>query len=285
LSRNKDRMGMAPTRPETSGPPPQIANGIEGFSFVVPTEFVDLPSRGKFYSESHPLHGQDSVEIKQMTAKEEDILVNRSYLRNGSAIERVLQSVIVDKRINASTLLVGDRNAILIAMRITGYGNDYETKVSCPSCGTSQKYEFDLFETNLEHGEAAEELGVTDNGDGTFDCLLPKSGVTATFKLLTGADEKQLLQKIGGGKKMKAASSIITSQLGSMITAVNGDSSKKAIEYVICNMPSMDSRHLRLMYRLTAPNVDLTQDFACDNCDHEQEVEVPLGADFFWPDR
>ena len=193
MSRNKDRLGTGQASPEQNGPPPQVTTGIEGFSFVVPTEFVELPSQGRFYPEGHSLHGKDTIEIKQMTAKEEDILVNRSYIRNGSVIEKVLQSVIIDKSINTSGLLVGDRNAIIVAMRITGYGNDYETKVSCPECGTKQKYSFDLLNANVDYGLRAEGFGVVDNEDGTFDCVLPKTQINVTFKILSGADEKQLL--------------------------------------------------------------------------------------------
>ena len=124
MSRNQDRLGGV-QQPDTS-PPPQQGGG--GFSFVIPTEFVDLPSLGRFYAQNHPLHGKDSIEIKQMTAKEEDILTSRTLLKKGVALERLLQSIIVDKTIDPKTLLIGDRNAIIVAARVSGYGNDYSTK-------------------------------------------------------------------------------------------------------------------------------------------------------------
>jgi hypothetical protein len=70
---------------------------------------VDLPSQGRFYAQGHPLHGQDSIEIKQMTAKEEDILTSRTLLKKGVALDKLIESLIVNKAINPSTLLIGDR--------------------------------------------------------------------------------------------------------------------------------------------------------------------------------
>ena len=70
-----------------------------------------------------------------------------------------------------------------------------------------------------------------------------------------------------------------------MIVSVGDDESSEVIKYLVSNMPSMDSRHLRLAYKLASPNIDLTQNFGCIECGHEQEMEVPLTADFFWPDR
>ena len=123
---------------DTTPPPQAMQNeGGGGFSFVVPTEFVELPSQGKFYPQTHPLYGQDSIEIRQMTAKEEDILTSKTLIKKGVALDRVVDNLIVDKRIKQDSLLVGDKNAIIIAMRVSGYGNEYNTRVVCPSCAVS----------------------------------------------------------------------------------------------------------------------------------------------------
>tara|TARA_R110000824_G_scaffold80365_5_gene202179 strand:+ start:29670 stop:30500 length:831 start_codon:yes stop_codon:yes gene_type:complete len=268
----------------TPAPAPLTQNAGEPFSFVVPTEFVDLPSRGKYYPESHPLHGQRTIEIKHMTAKEEDILTSRSLLKNGTALDRVIQNIIVDKRVNADSMLVGDRNAVVIAARISGYGPIYETKVGCPACSETQEYSFELHDAEVYEGDGLDTMKITDNENGTFDVELPRTMVTATFRLLTGHDEKRLIAKFQK-KTKKGVENNVTQQLSNMIVAVNGDNTPQATQYLIDNMPSMDSRHLRLAYRLAAPNVDLTQNFECSECGHEQDMEVPLSADFFWPDR
>lgn len=283
MSRNRDRMGL-PT-PENAAPPQQALQENPGFSFVVPTEFVDLPSGGRFYTENHPLHNQATIEIKQMTAKEEDMLTSRTLLKNGVAIDRLLQSLIMDNRINADSLLVGDRNAILVAARISGYGNDYTTTVSCPACGTNQTNTFDLLEVGLQTSEDAEALGVIDNNDGTFTTTLPKTGLSVDFKLLNGSDEKRLMSQAEAARKRKKHETNVTNQIQNMVVAVNGDESPQALNFLIENIPSLDARHLRTCYKLTAPNIDMTQLFSCDNCGHEQDMEVPLTADFFWPDR
>jgi len=274
LSRNQDRLGGA-QQPDTS-PPPQQGGG--GFSFVVPTEFVDLPSQGRFYAQGHPLHGQDSIEIKQMTAKEEDILTSRTLLKKGVAIDRLLQSLIVDESINPNSLLIGDRNAIIIASRVSGYGNEYATNIVCPACDTKQKYSFDLNAAQIQGGAFKENLGVTDNGDGTFTCILPKSEVTVVARLLTGNEEKKVIN-------IEKSNNVISTQLQNIIVSVNGDTTRQAINYVATNIPSFDSRHLRMVLKMATPNVDLTQEFSCEECGHTQEMEVPLTADFFWPDR
>ena len=121
MARNRERVGAQKIN---NDPPPQALGNNEAapFSFVVPTEFVELPSEGRYYPEGHPLHNQETIEIKHMTAREEDLLTSRALLKKGVALERLLDSVIINKNIRAADLLVGDRNAILIAARISGYG-------------------------------------------------------------------------------------------------------------------------------------------------------------------
>ena len=282
MSRNKDRTGLGDSTPEVSAPPPQVLQQENsGFSFVVPTEFVELPSQGRYYPEGHPLHEETTIEIRHMTAKEEDILTSRTLLRQGVALERVINNLIVDKTIDPTTLLVGDRNAILIAARISGYGNVYETMITCPQCVTQNHHAFDLNESTPHLGDNTDAV---DNEDGTYDILLPRLGVTVTIKLLTGHDEKQLFQWEKKTKK-QGSNAVVTTQLKMFIVGVEGDTSAKNINYLIENMPSVDSRHLRMVYKLIAPNIDLTQTFICNECDYSGDMEVPLTADFFWPDR
>ena len=289
MSRNKNRTGMGEIpKPESSGPPPQVMTQGQNenpFSFIVPTEFVELPSRGLFYPPNHPLHNQETIEVKQMTAKEEDLLTSRALLKKGLALDRVISSIIVNKNINPNTLLVGDRNAILIAARVSGYGNSYETNVTCPNCSTVNKHMFDLNDLEIYHGDAVDSSEVTQNEDGTFTTILPRIKVEATFRLLSGNDEKNLLKQLDNARKKRQEENSVTRQLRQIVVAVNGDTQQQNINYVIDNMPSSDARHLRLMYKLTAPDIDMTQDFTCSNCGHEQDMEVPLTADFFWPDR
>ena len=284
MSRNKNRVGSQ--HPNTDAPPQKHHDDGGGFSFVVPTEFVELPSQGKFYPEGHPLRGEDSIEVRQMTAKEEDILTSRTLLKKGVALDRVLSNVIVDKRITTDNLLVGDRNAIIIAARVSGYGNVYDTSVACPSCHAVQKYKFDLNHAHVYHGQFEEGLEITNNQDGTFTTQLPKTKLNVTFCLLTGKSEKSFLAGVEADRKDRNQHErAVTRHLRSTLVSVNGNSTPEAINYTIENIPSMDARHVRLAYKQAAPDIDLTQHFACESCDHEEQMEVPLTADFFWPDR
>ena len=279
MSRNRDRMGVDSTPQQAEAPINQMVNNEQPFSFVVPSEFVQLPSKGRFYPPGHPLHNQEMIEVKQMTAKEEDILTSRSLLKQGVAIDRVLQSIVIDPRIDVSSLLVGDRNAIVVSCRVSGYGNEYTTSITCPSCEAINDYTFDLNEATITNGVLE---GVTQNGDGTFNTVLPKSNLSVDFRLLTGRDEKFLTQGQTTKNKNKA-DRLITSQLRGILVSVNDNDTAEALNYVANNLPSMDSKYLREVYKNVQPNVDLPQHYQCEECGFQKDMEVPLTADFFWP--
>ena len=150
---NQDRVAVPQQVPPESTQTNQIqipnVEKPQPMQFSVPTEFVDLPSKGKYYPQGHPLRGRESVEVKFMTAKEEDILASTALIRRGVVFERLLQSVMLD-RIDPNDLLIGDKNALLIATRISGYGPEYETEVQCPSCSNKSEFTFDLSEAQVK---------------------------------------------------------------------------------------------------------------------------------------
>ena len=282
MSRNDiNRVGGAH---EQADPP--VANNegtFDPLSFVAPTEFVELPSKGICYPEGHPLHGEETIEIKFMTAKEEDILSSRALLKRGIAIERFLQSIIVNKKIKAKDLLVGDRNAILIASRASGYGNIYETKVSCPACSEKCDLAFDLLDKKTKETEINENFSSL--GNGTFSTKMPFSKFTTVFRLLNGEDETYLAKASTMKKKNYSMDSVLTEQYNRMIVSIEGHSDRSIVSRYVNAMPTLDSTHLRKCYKVATPDVNITQNFECSSCSHEQELEVPFGADFFWPDR
>jgi hypothetical protein len=258
----------------------------QGLSFVAPTEFVELPSRGELYPKDHPLHKQAVVEIKYMTAREEDILTSEALLKQGLALERLLASVIVDKRIDPESLLSGDRNAILIAARESGYGSLYETKITCPSCANVATHPFDLKEKVMKPGCLSEETLEREKvslEDGILSAMLPKSGVRVGFRLLTGKDENDLSNQ-AKQKKSKGLHSSITDQLYKIIVSLNGDEDRFKIQQFILSMPVADSKRLRNLHREMTPNVDMTQLYGCSNCGHTMNMEVPFNTEFFWPE-
>jgi len=254
------------------------------FSWAIPTDIVELPSRGKFYPEGHPLCGKENVEMKYMTAKEEDILTSPALLKEGIAVDRVLQNLIIDPTVKVRDMLLGDKNALVVAARITGYGEEYETNVTCPSCNTTESFMFDLGEGALNDYETAlEENKVQQTENATFVVQLPFSKVNIEFRLLTGKDELQMYKQAQRHAKKKGESSTLTTQLTQYIVAVNGDSSALAVSMFVNSMPARDSKFLRTLYTKVTPDLDLSQIYECSSCGYSADMEVPLTADFFWP--
>lgn len=279
---NQDAPVQNQQQPASSQPDPQVAP----MSFSAPTEFVELPSKGAFYFEGHPLHGIDSIEIKYMTAKEEDILTSKTLLKKNLTIDRLLRSILVNKQINPDDLLTGDKNALIISARITGYGSEYATGISCPACGTQNTYGIDLekaLEDAVHSGSESSDAQLTERG--TYIVETPRTKAKVEIKLLNGHDEKRLLQQEARRKKMKLPESLATTTMAAFIVGVNGSSDPMYIGSFIENAPAADARYVREAYKALAPSVEMNFDFVCKSCDHEQEMEVPLNAEFFWPKR
>jgi hypothetical protein len=266
--------------------PPQTHETSEAenkptFDFSVPTELVDLPSKGRFYSESHPLHMAETIEIKYMTAKDEDILTSPSLLKKGIAIDRFLSNIILNKRINVQSLLTGDKNAILVSSRINGFGPDYTTKVTCPNCTTVSENTFDLDAVEAYHGDDHEGHDIVPTEHGTFTIRLPKTKFEVEVRLLTNRDENELVSKMQSKKKV-AYETNLTDQLRKIIVSINGVEDAQTIYRAIEVLPAYDSRYLRAAYLKVVPGLDMTQHFACSSCGFEKEVDIPLTVDFFW---
>ncbi len=284
MSRNSNRMARkAP--PETTEPTPQqLEQPIQAVRRTANTEFVELPSRGLFYPKNHPLHGQEVVEIRFMTARDEDILTSPALLRKGVAIDKFIQNILVDQSIRVPDLLIGDKSAIMVAARVTGYGPEYEVKITCPECGTENDVTVDLtdYHRYFEKFEQSEHFKL--NRDGHFDTKLPMSGQQVTVRLMTSRDETQMSNRMNTKKKNKLAETNTTDFLKSIIVSIDGETNPSDLNDMIGDMPARDSRFLRKNYSKLVPSVRLKEDFECMYCGAETETEVPLEATFFWPD-
>ena len=282
LRNNEDRFGSSHG---ADSPAPIISPDQQSnIHFTMPTELVDLPSGGKFYPENHPLHNAEAVEIRYMTARDEDILVNKSFLKKGVVLDRLLESVIIDKNISVKSLLVGDKSAILVAARITGYGSEYDTKVACPSCGDVNDHSFDLLEASTITGMENSGVDYEQTSNGTFIIKTPRTEALVEIKLLTGGDEDKLVKTNQMRVKNKLPELGMTDQMLSYIVSINGTSDTNFLNSFIENMPAMDARSIRSSYKKIMPNIDLSQQFQCNSCDYEQEMEVPFTSEFFWPE-
>jgi len=277
LSRNKDRLGGH--QPEHTETPMQF----NPLNFVAPTEFVELPSCGRGYPEGHPLHGQETIEIKFMTAKEEDILTSQALLKKGLALDRFLENIIINKSVRPDDLIIGDKNAILIAARGSGYGYDYETTVTCPECNTKNRMEFDLRSPKVIGEFNVDQTIVTQINNETYSTVMPFSKFTIQFRLMTGADEN-VLAKAFSNSPESSEPNLLTGQFKRLITSLEGHTEQSIIDQYVENMPTVDSRHFKICLRSITPNVEIKETLNCKSCGFEKEVEVPFGTDFFWPD-
>lgn len=240
--------------------------------FKLPTETVLLPSKGLLYPEDSPL-AKGEIEMKYMTAKEEDILTNNNYITNGTVIDKLLQSLIVTEKVAYNQLLVGDKNAIMIAARILAYGKDYSITYR------GKEEIIDLSE--LKHKEINFDL-FKDNKNN-FEYTLPNSGINVTFKFLTHEDEKKIDREIEGLQKLnKDNITEVTTRMKHLITSVDGDTESKTIRDFVDNyLLARDARALREHITSMMPDVDLK--FYPENSS-EEGVDIPIGIGFFWPD-
>ena len=238
--------------------------------FKLPTEVIELPSKGLLYPEGSEL-AKGTLEMKYMTAKEEDILTNQSYIQKGTVLDKLMKSLIVSK-INYDDLLIGDKNAIMVAARILGYGKDYSFSI------LGEDHTIDL--STLENKPLNEEL--FKDGENNFEFTLPHSGNKVTFKLLTHKDEQNINRELEGLKKInKDNSPELTTRLKYLITSVEGKTESKDIrEFVDNYLLARDSRALREYIKEIQPDVELT--FFPEGSSPSQNI--PIGVSFFWPD-
>jgi hypothetical protein len=242
--------------------------------FKLPTETVELPSKGLLYPEDSPL-ASGTIEMKYMTAKEEDILTNQNYIRQGVVIDKLLQSMIVTQNVNYNELLIGDKNAIMIAARILAYGKDYLITYN----GEEVTVDLSTLSTiDIDYSKFQDR-------NNNFSFTLPSSGVSVTFKLLTHIDEKDIDKEVQGLQKIdKNNLAEVTTRLKKIITSLNGSTEQKDIRNFVDNyLLARDARALREEYSKISPDVDMK--FSYTNVDGvEEDVDLPIGINFFWPD-
>ena len=248
-----------------------------------PTEMISLPSKGLVYPEGNPLR-EGKIEMKYMTAREEDILTSQNLIKQGVVLDKLMQSMIVSP-INFNDLIIGDKNAIMIAARILGYGKDYSGTVICPECDTKNQVEIDL--TKLPESNIPDEA-VT-SAPGIFEFTLPQSKRVINFKLMTTGIDKEINKSLEASKKSNKISGGIdrelTTRFKNLIISVDGNSDKKFVSNFIDNeFFAMDSRAFRTYMKSITPDLKFEISFSCNECNHEEEA-LSFGVDsgFFWP--
>ena len=252
------------------------------FGWEVPVELVPVPSEGKIYSKNSTLFGKDRLEIRAMTAREEDILASRALIQQGKVITCLIESCLIDKSINVDDMILGDRNALMIAIRITGYGSAYESDVLCPECRKSSVQKFNLSELEINRLT----IEPVREGENSFAYTLPVTKKEVLFRFLTGADERE--RSIIAERKKKIMPNLeiddsVTSRLEQFITSVDEITDKNKINHFIKSMPAMDSRALRSYISNHQPGIDMSVWMECTYCGESSKVGLPLGISFLWP--
>ena len=256
--------------------PSEVPEEFIDREFQVPTDDVPLPSEGIFYA-----NNQKSVEIKYLTAEDENILLSPELIRSGRVLDVLLENSVISKDLRPSEMLTGDRNAVLLALRTTGYGDEYDVKITCSECG--EEFSVTVILSKLKT------KGLSDKPDnnGEFAVTLPKMKIPIKFRLLNGADEARLTKVSETGKRRLtkdiSVSTLLTERLLLHIMEANGNRDKIYIKKMISAMPIYDSLFLREYIRNIEPGVDMTDFFTCTHCGATKEYDIPITAKLFWP--
>ena len=258
-----------------------FVTNVETTKYDGPTEIIDLPSRGYFYPDGHPL-AEGKIEIKYMTAKEEDILSSATLIKQGVVIDKLLQSLIVTK-VKYDDLLLMDKNAVFIAARVLAYGNIYPAEITCPNCSSKQTEHINL----SEFEEKTLDWNQFTKGKTTFDFTLPITKKVVTLKFLTHGDDKVITENLKAAKKLSKLTGVdpeLTTRLRQMMVAIDGNTDPAEIYKFSQNMLSRDSLALREYLKSITPEIDTTFHYQCENCEHENhKMAVPITVSFFWP--
>ena len=247
-------------------------------SFDFPTEVIELPSKGKLYPSDNPL-SKGTIEMKYMTAKEEDILSNQSFIKNGVVLDKLFKSLIVTS-CNYNDLLLCDKNAIMIAARILGYGKDYEMKVVSPSSGEQIDYSVDLTKLN----EKEIDWSVWDSGENSVLFDLPASKRQVRLKMLTQGDQSKMDAELKGLAKLKKNATVST-MMKYVIIELDGDADKQKIRQFVDNgLLAIDSRAIRNFINKCTPEIDFNIEIPDGETGDTFRSQLTIGLDFFWPD-
>ena len=238
------------------------------------SEVIDLPSLGKVYPKDSPI-SNGKIEIKYMTAREEDILTSQNLIKKGLVIDKLLDSLIVTEGIKCDDLVLGDKNAVMVAARVLAYGPEYECEIENPNTGKTFSHVFNLADCPFKKLP-------DDINDNKFEMELPVSKAKVGFKLITGKEEKLIEAELKGIKKTGVqVSPELTTRLKHTITSVNGDGDKGVINQFVQNMLSRDSLELRKYINNISPDIELVQEIELEG--DTVKVDIPMTVNFFWP--
>jgi len=246
-----------------------------------PTEVLDLPSKGLLYSKDSPL-SSGTIEIKYMTAKEEDILTSTNLIQKGIVLDKLFESIIPDKSIKLDDMLIGDKNAIMLGARILGYGKDYTVEIIDPDSELKKEIVVDLSTLKFKSPKDS----TFESGENKFEFKLPHSKRVVEFKLLTHKDESEIEQAVKALKSISNVTGVdptLTTRLKQQLISVDGDTTKKTINNFVDNQfLALDTKEFRKHVKSITPDVDMTTEYV-SGIGEPHTVDIPIGVTFFWP--
>jgi hypothetical protein len=254
---------------------------MEQQKYDFPTEVLELPSKGLVYPKNHPL-SSGTIEIKYMTAKEEDILASQNLIKKGIVLDKLFESIIADSNINPNDIFIGDKNAILLATRVLGYGADYAVEVTDPFTLERQEVVIDL--SKIQTKDVDDTIL---NRDNRYKYKLPHSDIEIEFKLLTHGDETQITKDIQAMERLnkgKDTSNDVTTRLRYMILSVNGNTDRGYInKWVMNEFLARDTKAFRKYVKDISPDMDLKFNFTSNITGESEALDIPFGVSFFYP--
>ena len=253
------------------------------FGWEVPVESIPIPTKGTVYSPDSTLYNTSTLQIKAMTAREEDILASPAFHKEGTALTHLIQSCLMDKTINSEDMINGDRMALMVGIRVTGYGPEYHASSNCQTCGTKNEFIVDLTKLPIKRLE----IKPVKPGTNEFEFSLPVTKKKVVFKYVTAKEDRERSAALKSMQKITGASisNNITSFLENAIVSVDGIKDRMKIKHFVMNMPAFDSKALRKYIIDNEPGMDMRCRFECKSCGAFNETNMPMTTEFFWPTK
>ena len=248
-------------------------NKTNEFHFEVPFDVLPLPSKGLLYPGN-----KDSIKVEFMTASDENILTSPNLIKSGKVLDILIERKVKESPVPVDQMLVGDRNAIMIWLRATGYGEMYPVKLTDPMTAEDFETEIDLNELKTK------EIGAQPDENNEFSFEMPKSKAKIKFRMLTVGDEREILQKSEKRAKLTKSpiTNLLTSRLEKQIVEINGNRDPNYISKYIQVIPAYDSLKFREYIDEIEPGIDMTVDVEAPSGEPFRST-IPIGINFFWP--
>tara|TARA_B100001094_G_C18127829_1_gene770478 strand:- start:256 stop:1143 length:888 start_codon:yes stop_codon:yes gene_type:complete len=294
MSRNRKRIQIPQQsspkpQPPAPSPPPQVKKDANpfGLSFVVPTEIVHLPSGGNLYAEGTPLAGLTQVEVKSVTAAEEDIMINDSFINQGIVFDKLINAIMITPNVKADDLLECDKMAILMSARKTGYGDDVTFNTSCENCGAEHEMSVKLSNILKKNEENPYTLSTSEEwkyleSSNTISFVLPSTGLDVQIRLMTPSDYDSLESSRQQKSKLNLPFNETIEFIRMVLVEAAGVADRLNLNKLAEILPAADARKIRIVHNSNIPTIDTKQEVTCPECSHTSEKEVPFSLGWFW---